>query len=281
MEKESLEDLHRDIGQLRERLRLVYQKKESAYSEKEKIRQQIGTIVRQVSTLKSERDALTEKVKELKRERERLQKEKRQKLAEIKEKDPQYVELLKKHKSAETPERLQKRIALLEEKLETEAMPFSREQQLRKRIKDLQQKRDDVQQLAAKWKKYVQQSHQISSISVQVERVHHAVQKTAQESQEKHEQLSQLMVELNDFRAEERRKEEEHLHLRVEYETLRKLMKEKQRKLDMLTRKAKEKEQKRRHQLLNQKTSILDEKIKKKKKLTTNDILIFQAMEEN
>ena len=267
------------INDLRTRLRELYQQKEKVFGAKRRIQEKTGTLLSQVRQLKSERDTLTAEVKTFKLQREQAHQLRKEKTHEQSSVQQQQKELFQAVRSGERPEALQRRMARWEEQLETEVMPFSREQALRKGLKELKLQYQETKQRVEQWKSVVHQSQELSSITLQAESLHRLIQEKAAASQRKHEELLTLLKEVTALRGEKKQRDEEYNQLRTVYNEVQKQLKETAGLFRGMTDKLKEEDHLAVRSLLEEKSIQLEEKIKKRKKLTTEDVLVFQALE--
>lgn len=266
------------MNDLRTRLRELYQQKEKVFGAKRRIQEKTGTLLSQVRQLKSERDALTAEVKTFKSQREQAHQLRKEKTHEQSSVQQQQKELFQAVRSSERPEALQRRIARWEEQLETEVMPFSREQTLRKGLKELKLQYQEARQRVEQWKSVVHQSQELSGITLQAESLHRLIQEKAAASQRKHEELLTILKEVTALRGEKKQRDEEYSQLRTAYNDVQKQLKETVGLFKGMTDKLKEEDHQAVRSLLEEKSVLLEEKLKKRKKLTTEDVLVFQAL---
>lgn len=278
-EQQEFETLKKEISALRIKLNSIHNDKEAAFSGMITIHQKIKQNIEEVKKLKEERDALTDEVKKLKEARNRLNEEAKEKGQELKGIEE------KKHKAGKdlergNPEEIISEIEKLESKVETEVMPFTQEQQIRKKIKDLKAKRDKLSQLGLIWKDIKTTSNDFFSTRKKAMSSHKEVQEKAQLSQDKHEAMNKVYDELKRLREEEKPLAEEHKKMKEEYIKVKNEISDKQKKIEELSGAFKDRTHQKFSDRIKAKTEEVEEKLKKRKKLSTEDILVLQASED-
>lgn len=276
----NVEEKEQEAVALRQELSELNKSKEKYYNELRIIRQSIKEIKDQISVLREERDQLTNSVKELKEERSKQNKEVKEKVRDRKEAEKKKKDLLSELNIRQDPVKLKHQIEALELKLETEPMKFSKEEQLRKKIKELQTHYKSIEKVGDEWKEIKQTLKEFSSVRGKAEDTHKKIQSLAQKSQEKHEEMNHLYDKIRDFRKKEQPVAEEYLKYKLQYNELKK-------KLGGTVADVKEKrkvvqrnEARNYKKKVQQKTAEVKDKLKKRKKLSTEDILTFQAIDE-
>ncbi|MBS3127256.1 hypothetical protein J4228_03765 [Candidatus Woesearchaeota archaeon] len=270
-----------ELSLLRTNLHEIHEQKEAVFKELKLTRDHIRTTLAAATKLKQERDKITKIVQELKKQRETLNLTVKEKAGEHKTVEEKKKELLSQTNVRADPSSLKTQIRHLEEQIETEVMPFSREQQITKKIKELKSKYKQVEQLGNVWKELNTTSADFAEQRRKAQEIHHEVQHKAQESQQKHEQINSLFEEIKKKREEEQLLAEKHLELKVKYEQIKKEFETVSRNVGELAKLSQKEERKNYHNIILEKTKEVQEKMRKKEKLRTEDILAFQALEES
>ena len=267
------------LARLRQHYDSLHQEKEKLFQELKQLREKLKPKNDAVKVLKAERDALTAQVKAAKQERDQLNLAVKEKAGAFKEVDQKKKELLGAE-VRESPGALLAQIKRLETKIETEVMPFEKEKELTKAVKELKAKYKEVEKMNAAWKEVKTVTADFTEKRKQAQQSHHSVQDLAQASQEKHHQVSVLYDEIKELRKAEKAPLEKYLALKKQAEELQQQGRELQNRLDELRKLLHEDEEKSFTQIAREKTAEVQEKLKKGKKLSTEDILAFQAMKE-
>jgi len=136
-----------EAGELRMQLRALYTEKDGHFSQLRCIREQISRCVKNIRTVKEERDQLTGEVQKLKEERQKLNCSVQEKALQKKEVEEKKKELFQENTVYDPPQAIKTMIFHLEKKIETEVIPFSQEQQIRKKIKELKVKYKQIEKI--------------------------------------------------------------------------------------------------------------------------------------
>jgi len=271
-----------EVFLLRNQLSSLRGEKEKVFQEMRSFQSKIISNSEKIKKLKGERDALTAEVRALKGERDKLNEVVKEKATLLKEVDKKKIEPRgEKREREESPGYLRSQIARLETKIETEVMAYSKEQQIRKMLKELRSKYKEVEGQVEVLKEHNSAAADFSQVRREAQESHHGVQEKAQQSQEKHEQIQKLFEEVKGLRDQERPLAEKNMQLRVQFEQLKKTFQETQERVKELAKVFHEEEEKSYSVRVREKTAEVQEKLKRGKKLSTEDILAFQAMREN
>ncbi len=260
---------------LKNKLVTVSKEKEEAFQKMKEIRQKIVSSRNKINELKIARDKLTKDVQVLKKERNVLNSQVKEKSNNKKE-----AELRKKglKGSKENPNGIAREIKLLEEKIETEVMPFSKEQALTKRIKELKAKFKELDKAKEAWKEVKAVTSDFLEKREKAEICHAQVQEKAKASQSKHEEIKKLFLEIKNLRKEEKpismvyqKKKEEFINLKQQIDSKKNNLKTMSEKVNQVLKDNFDKK-------VIKKTEQVQEKMRQGKKLSTEDILAFQAL---
>jgi len=270
----------KEVSTLRPQLNSLGNQKEDSFRELRSARDKIKFRASKIQELKKERDDLTKQVKGFKEEREKLNLEVKEKSEERKEIGQKKKELLDKLNIKEDPAKIKHLIQSLESKIETEVMPFTKEQQLNKKIKELKAQLKELDKLGEVWKEINVSSSGLSEVRQKAEDSHHNVQSLAKQSQEKHEEINRLYEELKELRSQEQPLAEKYLKEKKEFEEIKKKVDELQARISELSKLLNEEDEKDFKSKVQEKTAEVKEKLKNRKKLSTEDILAFQASKD-
>ncbi len=280
MQREEFERKKKELSGIRVKLRDLHEQKEETFQKSKALREKMRALNSRIKGLKESRDVLTKQVKETKSERDKLNIVVKEKASFKKEADQKKQSLAGKVGPPESPRQIKEQIRRLETKLETEVMPFPKEQQLTKMLKELKARYKEMAVVEEAWKEVNTTAADFSEARRKAQELHHEVQKLAEGSQEKHEQVNQLYEELKKARGEEQPLAEKHLQLKVEYAQKKKELAEISARVDELAKLFHEEKEKSFRSKVREKTEEVKEKIKQRKKLSTEDILAFQALDE-
>ena len=232
-----------------------------------------------------ERNTITGEVRELKRKRDELNSQIREKVAEIKKLIEENKGALETYDRRSSPGALQKQVELLEFKLETQPMGFEAEQKLTKKIKELKKQYTELKAKTGAAEIVHEKSREIDHLKREANRYHRQVQEHAQQSQSKHEALLTESKEIDELKKEEEARYQEFLAEKRLYTEVSQRLKEAlaamQTFKDELSKqnvKLKEDQHREEMKSLKERAKEAEEKVRTRKKLTTEDILALQGM---
>ncbi|PIN87756.1 hypothetical protein COV12_02185 [Candidatus Woesearchaeota archaeon CG10_big_fil_rev_8_21_14_0_10_32_24] len=270
----------KELSILRFRLNQQNKEKEEAYRAIRSSRDKVKARTSQIKTLKEERDMLTKDVRNLKKERNKLNEAVKKESSVKRELDEKKKDLQGKIDNKETPSMLKKQIEELEFKLETEAIQYNKEKEFRKTLKDLQSRYRKVADAEELWKKVNSASTNLPQVRRDAQDSHKSVQVKADASQQKHEEMLNLYKQIKQFREEEKPNAHKYIELKKAYEATQIELTEVQKRVDELSKLFKDDSEQNYKAKAHKKTEEVKEKMRKGKKLSTEDILAFQAMKD-
>ncbi len=269
-----------EVTRLRSELNVIHTEKENFYKQLKSLRDKLKQYNAQIKTIKEERDQLTSEVKALKEEREQFNAivhEKSSARKEVEEKKKQVIEHLE---VKDNPGRLRSEISRLEHRIETEVMPFSKEKELTKYIKELRVRLKELEKLGDVWKEVNTVTADFAEHRRKAQDVHQKVQEKAQRSQEKHEQVMGLFEKIKQIREEEKPIVQQYTERKSKFEQARKQLEDLLIRVNELAKVFHGEEEQGFQARIKERTEQVTEKLRKKKKLSTEDILAFQASKE-
>jgi uncharacterized coiled-coil DUF342 family protein len=275
--RQEFQQQKKEAASLRADLNTLNTEKEQHYQEMRAIHDKISQHMQRIKSLKEERDTLTKEVQGLKAERKTFNLALKTKASVKKEADEKRHGL---RGVKESPGMLRSQIKKIEYNLETEVMSFKKEQELHKTVKELKNKLQEMAELTKVWDEVNVISADFAQQRRKAEQSHRGVQKKAQASQEKHEQIKPLYEAIKQLRQSEKPLTEKYLagkkavgESKIKLEAILKRVTE-------LSKLFKDEEAKDYQSKAVQKTTAVQEKMKKGQKLSTEDILAFQALNE-
>ncbi|MBI4152337.1 hypothetical protein HY495_01390 [Candidatus Woesearchaeota archaeon] len=286
MEETSVQDVRKEyqakkqeMSSLKTALHSLHTEKEAAFQQLKEFRIKISALSTRIQDLKTQRQALTGQVKELKGERDKLNQ-----VVKEKAQAHQVVDQKKKESGvpkfpAESPYKLKAEIARLERKLETEVMPFPKEQELNKKLKELKAIFKKCAAAIDASKKMNATRVEFSESRRKAQDAHQQVQEIAQKSQDVHVGINALYDEIQKWREEEKAVAEKYLRLKEEFFQTKQKQEELSKQLDTFSSQLKERDENSFQTRVLAKTAEVQEKMRKGKKLSTEDILAFQALD--
>ncbi len=282
---QELQSLRKEAGQLCEALEGAHREKESWFSKKEALNAEIKTLVEELRKVRQERDAINLQIKEEKQLRGEMHHKAMEEFSKAQELRQESRHLAGKLPTKSDPHSIREHIAKIEYTIETEVIPFEKERELMKKIKHLQSAYQQTNLLGS----VNQDLHEAFIHGKEKKKeayyLHKTIQHQAKESQERHEKLINLVNALKEKSHEEGaafgkfvEEKKRFLGLQEQYhKTLRSLHAIERRHHQR--RKAKEDALRKTEELaLREKSAVVQEKMKKGGKLTTEDLLVFQQV---
>ena len=279
-----LQDLKREIAVLRSELNQIDEQKESAFDAKDKISKQISDSIKRVKEAKSSRNKLTEEVKKLKEQRNQHNEEITTKIKDIKKLNQDKKDIEKKHKIKDNPSHIKEQIDNLELKIETQPMSFDKEKELMKRINALKKTYNEAKKISGVWDSQHKLSKEIDILKLEANKIHNDIQHKAKESQQKHEEVLSVSKEIDDLKVKEEESFKKFIDFKQKFNVINEQLKQKLMQLNELNGNVRslkaekfEMRQRRQEEILKNKEQLIEEKMKRGEKLTTEDILVLQS----
>ena len=285
---DKLNEHKKRISELRDSLNEANSQKESWFEKNSNIGKEISKQIHEIRQLRSTRDKLSNEVRELKKERQNYNGIVTSKIKQIKEINSKKENVSKKFNFKGDPSRIKEDIAHLETKIETEVISFEAEKKIMQKIKELKKKYDEFKKISKVWGEGRELSKEIDDSKDQAEEIHKKIQNKAAESQNSHEKMIGLSKEVDELKKKEKeafgkfaeyKQRFSELNNQLKYELLK--LKDIKEKLDIDKKERINIIHEGEERTLKAKEEEVHEKIKNKKKLTTEDLLIFQRLSKD
>ncbi len=296
----SLDRLRREINSLRGALNRADSEKESWYGKKEELYSSIGKKIEHIKESRKKRDGLTKEVKELKEKRAAFNDELKKKIAELVKLKDEAKNLTKiqenrrfsghrkcsafpRESRIKGPFLIKKDIDAMESKLETEVMSFEKEKELSKKIKALKKSMEDASVIIGLIGNIKKLNSEVSAARKNNDEIHNKIQKLARESQDIHENILKGSREIDELEIKEEEAFKNFSESKKKFNDANRALKENLIMMGAIREfinKFKLEEFKKRKlkesMLIRTREQEVEEKIKSRKKLTTEDFLAFQ-----
>lgn len=278
-----LRGLRKEVDIVNRDLNRINNEKEKWFKEKSDISEKINDSIGKIKELRKKRDELTLKVKKAKENRDKINKDVREKISNIKKVRDELSNLKRKFKLNIDPSKISDEIDSLEMRIETEGMSFSKEKKVMDKIRYLKKILKDVFG-KLDIKKVNELSNEIDNLKKEGDRIHREIQEWAKESQKCHEEIISLSKEIDKLKPAEEKAMKKFIELKNRFKELNDKLKTKLGEVAEINaeiNKNRKDELKRKVNLtkkeLEKKEREVEEKIKRGKKITTDDLLIFQS----
>ena len=292
--KENKYELIKDFDKLKSeiiffknQLNSVNREKESWFAKKYAASKEIKDRIHAFKENKSKRDDLTKQVKELKEKRDISRKEISEKISSFKKLVEGKNKIVSKYK-IKNPFRIKKIIENIETKMETEVMPFQKEKDLSKKVKELKSSLEDAAEITKLISYIKKSSSEITQGKKFIQSTHLEIQKIATESQKIHEEMIKNSKEIDELKTKEKEYLKNFVHFKKIFSEANNILKEKlnlinssKEKIDKITSEEEETRKSRQNINIQRKENEIEQKFKTGKKLTTDDFLAFQDLIKN
>jgi len=281
-----INELKKDIQELRRSLNQVNDQKEALFQKREKLGKEIISLINITKNIRKKRDELTTSVKKFKVERKKLNEDITKKIDNIKKLNKEKRDLEHKKGIKESPSQLKREMDGIDFKIETSALSFDKEQKLMKHLKELKKKFKELTAMSSVWESTHGLSKEIDEEKKKADEFHKKIQDLAKESQEKHEVSIKNSKKIQGLKDEEEKVKKEITKKKEEINKINEKLKEKLKQIGGRDATYKEEKkarkenarlhEKRRKKTISERQREVEDKLAKGEKLTTEDILLMQ-----
>ncbi|MBI1969995.1 hypothetical protein HYS48_04845 [Candidatus Woesearchaeota archaeon] len=279
--------LQQEVAVLRKRLNALNAEKESWFRQTKQHEKSMKELQEKFRVAKRQRDVLTQEVKKLKEERGKVIQEIRVKIAQVKKLEGEKITLRKEQDVRWNSGQLKAQMDRLEMKLETEAMPFDKEQKIMKEIKEKKKLLGEMKGILEGIEQERKGEKEIREGKRKAYAIHANIQEKARQSQEQHEKLVQYDKEMQETQQKQEETYQQYSKGKREFQEVNAQLQEKLAllaKWNMVAEEEREKriqeKQRRIENILKEKERAVHEKMARGEKLTTEDLLALQGMGE-
>lgn len=276
--------LETEIASLKTKLNDVNTKKEEWFAKKEELKKQLQESIKDVKDIKIKKDTISVDIQKLKQERNAYNKTVGELISKVKLLNKEREEIYKKSSLRINPGKIKDTMELLEKKIETEIISFSKEQKLMKQIKKLKDQYNKMTEVVKVVDHLRQLSSEIEITKSKAQDLHRKIQEYAKRDEVGYNDFIEKSRAINVIRQQQedafrrfvklkRLYVEINNTLRIKHEEAGKL-KNRLDKLGTNTDAVKSKDKE--IAMLKEKLKYVEEKLRNGGKLTTEDILLFQ-----
>ena len=279
------DNLKKEIKNRKQELNRLNSQKESWFKRKKEVSSQIFSRINELRSSKSKVANIDKEVKVLKDEKNTFSGQIGKLISEVKELKQKYQDECNKHGITDSPGFMKKKIDKVEFALETSAIGFEQEKRLNKELKKMKKVYAQMSEVGKIWGIISKREKEISALK---NKKFGTLDKLKEDNTQKYglnENFISNSQEIMDLKKVESGHHDKFIKLKEEFkeknEGLKELLKKKDELMDTLddnnvvikdiAKKAEEK-------IIKEKSAEVKEKIKKKEKLTTEDLLIFQSV---
>jgi len=282
-----MNSLKSEVKELRIKLNALDRTKEDFFRERRKIGSDIYSRIKNAQDNKHKRDSLTGVVKNTKLSKEEMElrvKELDADITKLKEDKRKMLEKL----GVGDPMMLKRNIKALEFKIETEGLSFEKEKEMMKVLSKMKKQYEGTKSLNEINKQGDIKFREIRDLRAQLDMTKKIVQHSAKESQKHHVELIESSKEIDELKKKEVDFEDKIGKIKAEMHSITDELDKRNAKMDELRKtlhennvQLKEDVDKANQEILRHKDEEVKEKLKKGKKLTTEDLLILQRTMKN
>ncbi len=269
-----------EVSDLRSKLNITDVKKESWFNKKEELKKYIIDSINKIRQLRSRKNKSDLYIQRLKAERDSYNKKVKDLIENIKNVNKEKLTILKKHKIDLDPSKINEKIQKLEEKIETEAIPIEAEQKIMKQIKELKKIQTDISSFLNNSRSL---SEDIEKSKQKAEEAHNKLKEELEKKKKGYEEFIALSKEIDKLRVEQEQAFKNFLEHKKQFLELNNKLKDKllsiskfQQQMIQVRYYGEEKKQEVEDKQIEEKAKLVEDKIRNKKKLTTEDLLVFQ-----
>lgn len=277
-----LNSLKSEVKDLRIKLNNLDRKKEDLFREKRKIGSDIYSRIKNAQDNKHKRDSLTGVVKNTKLTKEEMESRVNVLDAEITKLKEEKRKMLEKLGVGD-PMMLKRSIKALEFKIETEGLTFEKEKEMMKVLSKMKKQFEGTKSINDVSRQLDNKFAEIRDLRQQLDMTKKIVQHSAKESQKHHVELIESSKEIDELKNKEADFEDKIGAIKAEMHSITEDLDKRNVKMDELRKtlhennvQLKEDVDKANQEILRHKDEEVQEKLKKGKKLTTEDLLILQ-----
>ncbi len=262
-----------NFNKLREQLLAISKKKDKAFKKRARTKKEIRETFNLIKEKKGERDSYNKEVKELKEKRNILN----SRTKELSKIVKSFKDDLKTVDTKINPRELLRTIEKLDLQIETEVIPYEKEKELMKQIKDLNAQLGKMKDKAEKFKEHDSSIKELRKVRTESNNIHKKFISLTKKSQECHEIMISNLKQIDNLKKTEKETEKEFESIKEEFDNISKKVGAEVTNNIQKTQKKKTQKKKIESKILKKSKEEVEQKIKKKEKLTTEDLIAFQS----
>ena len=282
--KTEIEAKKKELSVLLEKLKELHQEKEAWFEKKKQVTQQIGSLSKTIREAKGKRNTFTKQVRDSKSRRDELNTQIKKKVGQLKKLIAEKKRVTQQFGFRIDPIKVKEEMDQLDFKIETEALPFRIEQQIMRQVAEKKRMLEQMSEVSDIFANVSECQKELRKLRKKADETHKKVQTKAGESQSQHEELIETSKGIQDLRDNETAALKKFVEVKKLWTEQKDKVDAKQDEINLLRRKTgevvkeeKKKQDKADNAKIAETKKDVEEKIKKKMKLTTEDLLAFQA----
>ena len=281
---ENYKSVKEDVSQVRYKLDKINEDKEFWFRRKEDLKTEIRGLIINVKEIKAEEDKKNIELQELKKQRNKYNDDVKQLIKRIKKLNNEKADAFKKYNVKVDPAKIQEKINNLEKKVEIE-VDFEKEKKLMEEIKKLKKSYEESSEVLQIAEKANELDKEIRESRKKADDFHRKILDMTKDT--KYDVFIELSKKINLLKKEQEDAFQKFIDHKNEYSDANRELRNKLEELqalNMLFNRDKEfkklKLDERHKQIIREKSKAVEEKIKNKKKLTTEDVIAMQGLSD-
>ena len=280
--KSELENLNKEITTFKSKVSEVNDEKEKLFKKKEDLKVQINELVQQLKDLKKKNDVSTKAYDDLRGERDKYNSQVKAFITDLKKLNDHKKAIFDKYNIKEDPSFLKSRIEKLEMRIETEALSFKKEREVMDEIRKL--------------KKVYGEAKEAKEVIAKIEDLSKQLNVAKEKANEFHKQLVEvsktkgysdfidLTKRINFLRKEQEGAFDGFIKMKNEFSKANMQFKARILRARQIMNELQSHDKRERRSttddIMTKRVESVEQKLKAKKKLTTEDLLIMQGKDD-
>lgn len=276
-----------DIPSLKSRLEETRKKKEEWFKKKEDLKLETANLIKQIKALKTSSDSSTKSISQIRAERDKYNSEVKDLIQTVRHINKEKNDKLAKAKLKVDPSSIKSQIKKLEFKIETEALSFDKEKKLMREINDLKRQYRDMKEVVVASDKLSKVSKQIDEAKSKAEDFHKQMRDSLSKNKKGYGEFMKLSKKISELKGTQEMAFKNFTNFKKEFSDISKLLKDKlgERQAEV-SKRVKEREGVKKvraednKKKLDEKIKAVEEKMRSRKVLTTEDLIAFQGSDQ-
>lgn len=280
---EEYKRVNTEVSNLKDQLREITQKKEYWFHRKEDLKKDINSLITKIKEIRSHNDTKKAEIQELKAQRDKYNSTVKELISKIKDLNEEKAKVFKEYNIKIDPLKIQEKINELEKKVEIEPN-FEKEKKLMEEIKKLKRVYGETSVVLKIAGETSNLYREIRAARKKANEFHRQVQESARDSS--YFIFAELSKKITETKTLQEQAFQTFIDYKNKYGKNNLELSKRLETLDMIGRVLnKNKEVKKMHEIeknnkiLKEKTKVVEEKLKTKKMLTTEDLIVLQGKE--
>ncbi len=291
--QEKPQEPKQDISSLKAKLNELNSKKEEWFNKKEELNKKISELVNVLKNANPEVISRKSKEAELKKKRDECNKKFREHLEQSKGLVKGRENLREKFGKGANPHSLKERLEKLEYSIETEVLSIEREKSLMRQIKEIRKNLEENEDTGDFKSQMGEISQNLNEAKEQADKYHQELKELVNKNKKEFKEYIINSKKVNELKKEQRQAFKKFIEFKTEFSKLNSQLKVLLKESGELPPKRKKQPRKRRDKtqdikkiqesfvdsakIIEEKVKEVEDKIKKKKKLTTKDLIAMQG----